>query len=146
MEVHHGSRSYLLAYMAGLTIPAVLLIGAMFAYVWLRLIWDLPMPLERVIAFPMAIIPNAWGLWNMIYIASHLDRRVPIGWYGAMLPVVLMPIGWRLARTADVETPPVMFGCAVVVVAALYYVLWRYAVAALNRLVGVQSEAKPHAV
>lgn len=137
MDFHEEPHPFLRAYMAGVTIPAVFMIGVMLVYVMARLVWELPVPVERVIAFPMAIVPNAWGLWNVLYLALHLNRRVPIGWFGAVLPLLLMPVGWQLSKAVGVEIPFANLVPAVLAVAALYYVLWRYLVAALNRIVGL---------
>jgi len=39
----------------------------MTSYTVIRYVWDVPIAIERVIVFPMAAVPNAWGLWNVLY-------------------------------------------------------------------------------
>ncbi len=125
------------AYMAGVTVPAVFLLGIMFVYVLARLVWELPVPVERVIAFPMAIVPNAWGLWNMLYVGLRGERAIPLGLHGAILPWLLIPFAWEMTRTLGLDFPFGGWLIAPIAVSALYYVLWRFLVAPLNRIVGV---------
>ena len=34
-------------------------------------------PLERALIFPMAVVPNVWGLWNVLYLALRHRVRMP---------------------------------------------------------------------
>ncbi|MDQ6803312.1 MAG: hypothetical protein M3041_21125 [Acidobacteriota bacterium] len=127
---------YLRAYMAGITVPTGFLIVAMTAFTLARYVLNVPIDLERVIVFPMAVVPNAWGLWNIIWQAS--GRRIPIGVFGAILPVPLVCGAFVLARLVAFTIPaphilPFFFPIAV----AIYYLAWKYLVAALNRIVGL---------
>src|SRR5262249_34137935 len=63
----------------------------------------IPEPLERVIIFPMAVVPNLWGFWNMVRIASGAADRWPIGLHGALLPLLLMPLGLLLAQIFAID-------------------------------------------
>ncbi|PYT64809.1 MAG: hypothetical protein DMG42_33745 [Acidobacteria bacterium] len=56
-----NKHAYLRAYMAGIAVPTPLLLVAMTAYAVFRLIYHFPVPVERFIVFPMAVVPNAWG-------------------------------------------------------------------------------------
>jgi hypothetical protein len=42
-----------------------------------------PAGLERAIAFPMAVVPNLWGIWNALYLALGSRGRISIGIFGA---------------------------------------------------------------
>jgi hypothetical protein len=35
-------------------------------------------PLDRAFLFPMAVVPNAWGLWNMLHLALRSRLRLPL--------------------------------------------------------------------
>ena len=63
-----SQHPYLRAYMAGITVPTVFLLVAMTGFIIARLVYNVPIPIERVIVFPMAVIPNLWGVWNMLYV------------------------------------------------------------------------------
>ncbi len=56
---------YLRAYMAGIVVPTILLLVAATVFTIFRYIYNVPVPIERVIVFPMAVVPNAWGLWSL---------------------------------------------------------------------------------
>ena len=42
-------------------------------------------PLERALLFPMAVVPNAWGLWNMLYLRLRPRVGSHSGLFGALL-------------------------------------------------------------
>lgn len=88
-----NTHPYLRAYMAGTVVPSLALLVALTVFIVTRLVLQVPIPLERVIIFPMALVPNAFGLWNMLYVWSRPHRHLPIGLHGALLPVVLVSIG-----------------------------------------------------
>ena len=135
-----NQHPYLRAYMAGIVVPTVFLLVAMSVYVLVRLVHRFPLPIERVIVFPMAIVPNLWGVWNMLYVLLHGGRRLPIGLHGALLPILLAPLGFTMARILVFEpmipVPSFLFvGFPVAV--ALYYLAWKYLVGFFNELLGI---------
>jgi hypothetical protein len=134
MERHR----YLRAYMAGIAVPTIFLLVAVSAFSFARFHYDLPLPIERVVVYPMAVIPNLWGIWNVLYAWVSRHRRVPIGIYGAALLFVIVPIGLGIGRLLEfsvpTQGPPVL---APVALLALYYLVWKYIVSFLNRVVGV---------
>jgi len=67
--------------MAGIVVPTVALLFAVAAFVVARYVYDVPIPIERVIMFPMAVVPNLWGAWNMLHLAVGRERW-PIGCTG----------------------------------------------------------------
>src|SRR5215470_7491796 len=92
------NHPYLRAYMAGISVPTPLLLVALTLFFIARFVYNIPVPVERVIIFPMAIIPNLFGLWNMLYLASRVQTRLPLGVHGAILPFVIAPAGFLLGR------------------------------------------------
>jgi hypothetical protein len=144
---------YLRAYMAGIFTPSLVLLLVLTMFILVRLVFQVPIPLERVIVFPMALVPNLFGLWNVLYVWS--GRRVPIGVHGAFLPVIMAPMGAFIAQHLGVlsfgaqgvtwfehfTTPYSMIVprlcvefCATLVV---YYLVWKYIVASLNRVLEI---------
>lgn len=133
-----NEHRYLRAYMAGIAIPTMFLLVAMTVFTIARYVYDVPLPIERAIVFPMAVVPNLWGLWNIIYLRT--GRRMSIGVFGAILPIVLVPLGFALTRLIHFPIPhllvsgfPAFFPFALVV----YYLVWKHLVGALNAVVGV---------
>src|SRR5262249_43990945 len=100
------THPFLRAYMAGIAVPTVALLFGVAAFAMARYVYDVPIPLECVIMFPMAVVPNLWGLWNMLHLAIGRERW-PIGLHGALLPLLLIPLGLMLARlfAIDALTP-----------------------------------------
>ncbi len=146
-----SQHPYLRAYMAGITVPTILLLIGLTGFCVARFVYNVPIPIERVIVFPMAIIPNLFGVWNMLYVLLRSRRHLPIGFHGALLPFVLAPIGVTLARafgfvvlghqglvlfhaiTVSYALPALVFPIAVVV----YYLIWKYLVGFFNEVLGI---------
>jgi hypothetical protein len=124
--------------MAGIVVPTLFLLVAMTAFTVARYAYGVPLPIERVIVFPMAIVPNLWGAWNVLWLLS--GRRISIGLYGAALPLLLVPGAYLVTRLVDFPFPPfipralpLIFPVAV----AIYYLAWKHLVGSLNQIVGV---------
>jgi hypothetical protein len=135
-----NKHPYLRAYLAGIAIPTVLLLVIMTSYTIIRYVWDFPIPIERVIVFPMAAVPNAWGLWNVLYRAFFAGRRVSLGVFGGALPLLLAPGGYVVARLLGFTVPHVVFVLApfaLPVGLILYYLVWKYFVGFLNAELGI---------
>jgi hypothetical protein len=131
---------YLRAYLAGIAIPTVFLLGIMTGYTILRYVYNLPVPIERVIVFPMAAVPNIWGLWNVLYTAGIAPSKFPLGLFGAILPILLAPFGYAVARLLDFSIPSVVFHAfpyAFPVGLILYYLAWKHLVGFLNQELGL---------
>jgi hypothetical protein len=131
-----NQHPYLRAYMAGIVVPTLVLLLAMIGFTIARYVCDVPLPLERVIIFPLTIVPNLWGLWNIIYVALLARRHVSIGLFGALLPFLLAPGGLLLARLFQFSIPqviPYFFPAGVLI----YYLVWKYIVARLNAIIGI---------
>jgi hypothetical protein len=131
---------YLRAYLAGIAIPTAFLLVATTGYTIIRYVYNLPVPIERVIVFPMAAVPNAWGLWNVLYRAFLASRHVPLGLFGGALPLVLAPCGYLVARLLGFAAPPHVLSLvpfALPVVLIIYYLVWKHFVGFLNAELGV---------
>ena len=131
---------YLRAYMAGIVVPTPLLLLALAGFVVLRCIYSVPIVIERVIVFPMALVPNLWGLWNMLYVALRRHSHLPLGIHGALLPFVAMPLAFAGARALDFAIPAVVAAAVAIAFPAVvifYYLFWKHLVGFLNELLGV---------
>jgi hypothetical protein len=124
--------------MAGVMLPTMFLLVAMVAFTMVRYVYNVPIPIERVIVFPMALIPNLWGLWNMLYVWLRQHRNIPIGLHGALLVLLIVPIGFSVAKLLGFSLPfryLAVLGPAAAL--AAYYLLWKYVVNFLNELLEI---------
>src|ERR1051325_5055652 len=146
-----NTHPYLRAYMAGIVAPSLGLLIALTVFIFTRLVYHVPVPIERVIIFPMALVPNVFGIWNIIYLRTGPHHSWPIGFHGALLPPILVTIagtfavwggflslGAQSATCVQLLNVPysllaLWFAAAVVV----YYLVWKYLVGFLNRVLGI---------
>ena len=138
---------FLRAYMAGIVVPTMFLLVAMTIYAIFRFRLEVPSqfvliqpaaPLERAIVFPMAFVPNLWGVWNMLHLKLRGGLKLPIGIHGALLPILIVPAGIALARALDMFMIQFWFAAPIIPVGmVLYYLVWRHAVGFLNRELGI---------
>ncbi len=145
------THPYLRAYVAGIAVPTMLLLVAMSVFSVTRYVYKIPIPIERVIVFPMALVPNLFGVWNMLYVWLRPRRHLPIGFHGALLPFVLAPIAftiatslgflavtprgfvWFQAITLHYSFAATGFLCALII----YYLVWKHLVGFFNELLGI---------
>lgn len=145
------NHPFLRAYMAGIAVPTMFLLVAAAVFFVARYVFQIPIPIERVIVFPMALVPNLFGVWNILYVSLRPRRHLPIGLHGALLPFVLAPIAftigtslgflavtprglvWFQAITFHYSFVATGFLCALVV----YYLVWKYLVGFCNAVLGV---------
>ena len=146
-----NNHPYLRAYMAGISVPTPLLLVALTLFSIARFVYNVPIPVERVIIFPMAIIPNLFGVWNMLHLASRSTTHLPLGIHGAILPFILAPLGFVLGRSLGflkaTEHGFIYFGVlnvpyshlAIVfpVVLIVYYLVWKYLIGFFNQVAGI---------
>lgn len=138
---------FLRAYMAGIVVPTATLVIILTVYAYNRFYFEvssqfvIPLPgapLDRAIVFPMAVVPNLWGAWNMLYLALRSRLHWSIGVHGALLPLLLMPLGVALASALDVFQLQWEFVLPMVPVGmTVYYLAWKYLVGFLNQEVGI---------
>jgi hypothetical protein len=135
-----NKHPYLRAYLAGIAVPTAFLLAVMTAYTVIRYVCGIPVPIERVIVFPMAAVPNAWGLWNVLYVAFVEKRHISLGLFGGALPLLLAPGGYLVTRLLNFAVPPEVFAVApfaLPIGLVLYYLVWKYFVGFLNAELGI---------
>jgi len=131
---------YLRAYLAGIAVPTLMLLVIMTGYVILLYAVHFPVPVERVIVFPMAVVPNLWGLWNIAFVALRDKSRLSIGLHGMLLPFLLAPLGMLAASILDFSVPRFVVSVlpvAAPVALAAYYLAWKYLVNPLNQILEI---------
>jgi hypothetical protein len=80
-----------------------------------------------------------WGLWNLLYVALFLKRRLSLGIWGALLPLILFPGGLLLQRLMSFSLfTSIEALAAFPLVAAVYYLAWKHIVGFFNRVAGVE--------
>jgi hypothetical protein len=145
------SHPYLRAYMAGISVPTPLLLVALTLFSIARFIYDIPIPVERVIIFPMAVIPNLFGVWNMLHLALRSRVNLPLGIHGAILPFVLAPAGVLLGCSLGflqstghgfiyfgvIDVRYIHLALVFPAVVIVYYLVWKYLIGFFNRVVGI---------
>jgi hypothetical protein len=145
------THPYLRAYMAGVVVPNVALLVAITAFFVTRLIYGFSIPVERVIVFPMALVPNLFGVWNMFYVWLRPRRHLPIGLHGALLPFLVVPIAFTIAKSLGflAVTPGGLVWFQAITMhypfvatwflgaLIVYYLLWKYLVGFFNELLGI---------
>ena len=136
------SYPYLRAYMAGITIPTIMLIFLITVFTIARYAYNLSNPIERMIVFPMAIVPNLWGLWNMLYLRLRRYGYLPIGFHGAILAAVQSTIAVGLFKLIDFELPEFAWRAwpfAFPVIAIGFYLVWKHVVSFFNTFLGIEA-------
>jgi hypothetical protein len=132
-------HSFLHAYMAGVLLPSWFLLILLGLFLAGEATHHVPEGLERAIIFPMAVVPNVWGCWNAFYLALRLRRRLRIGVYGALLPLILVPAGIALADALGARFFTLSQALiALPVVMAVYYLAWEYGVGFFNAVAGLE--------
>jgi hypothetical protein len=146
-----NNHSYLRAYMAGIFAPSLFLLVALAAFIVSRLVFHVPVPIERALVFPMALVPNLFGLWNVFYLWLRPRPHLPIGFHGALLPIIMAPLGGALACWLGfltigthgvtwfetVTAPYSLIAPVFLVGLVLYYLVWKYIVGFLNQVLGI---------
>src|SRR5215475_448182 len=136
MNKHH----YIRAYLAGIACPTVFLLIVVTGYTIIRYVYNVPIPVERVIMFPMAVVPNLWGLWNILFVAYRERTKMSVGFHGAVLPFLLAPLGMAMTGILNFSIPHfalTIFPFAAPVALIVYYLAWKYLVGFLNTERGI---------
>ena len=128
---------YLRAYMSGIALPTMV-VPVVVAALSLQHPDGHPFHIEDVLIFPIGLVPNAWGLWNMLYVRLRKQREIPAGPYGAALVLLLAPaaLGIQLALGKMLWTPTLV-AIGLPMTLAGYYLAWKYIVARFNDVLGV---------
>ena len=141
------THPYLRAYMAGIVVPTLFLLVVVAIDAYHKYYFEvsnqfvIPLasrPLERALLFPMAVVPNVWGLWNMLYLRIRRRVHLSLAAHGALLVVLLIPGGIGLARLFDTFAIQWQFALPMFPIGmAVYYLAWKYVVAFLNEEMGI---------
>ena len=146
-----NTHPYLRAYLAGVFVPTLILPLMLAGFITVRLVLALPIPIERFVVFPMALVPTLWGLWNMLWLGSYPRTHLAVGLHGAALPILLMPLGAIAASCLGilaigmhgvvwfntVNVPYTLIAPLFLVALAGYYLVWKYIVGFLNSVMGI---------
>ncbi len=146
-----NTHPYLRAYLAGIFVPTLVLPVILIGFITVRLILHVPVPIERFLIFPMAVVPSLFGVWNMFFLGSHARTHLPIGLHGAILPFLGAPTGALVAHCLGMlrlgaggvrwfeacEVPYWLVGVAFLAGVILYYLVWKYIVGGVNRVLGI---------
>jgi hypothetical protein len=146
-----NTHPYLRAYLAGAFIPTLVLPLLLTVFIVARIVLKVPVPIEQGLIFPMAIVPSLFGLWNMLYLGSHAHTHLPIGLHGAILPMLMMPVGASVASCFGVlalgaqgvtwfqvwRLPYALIALGFLAALAGYYLVWKYIVGFVNRVLGI---------
>jgi hypothetical protein len=146
-----NTHPYLRAYMAGVFVPTLVLPLLLAVFIVVRIVLQVPVPIERAMIFPMAVVPLLFGLWNILWLRSHACTHLPIGVHGAVLPLLMAPVGALVASCLGVlvldvhgatwfqtcAVPYVLIAPCFLAALAGYYLVWKYIVGFLNRVMGI---------
>ena len=135
-----NKHPYLRAYLAGIAMPTMFMMIELSFFIIARFVYNVPVVIERLLVFPMALVPNLWGLWNMLYVRLGPGHRLPLGMHGATLVFLLVPVGLTLAWALGIWilTPtPTLILTVFPVALIVYYLVWKHIVGFFNQLLGV---------
>ena len=146
-----NTHPYLRAFLAGVFLPTLVLPLILTGFIIFRLVLQVPIPIERGIIFPMALVPSVFGLWNMLWLGSHGRTHLHIGLHGAILPLIMAPIGATAATCLGIlefgghgvtwfhalMVPYALIAPTFLAVLAGYYLVWKYVVGFANRVLGI---------
>jgi hypothetical protein len=145
------THRYLRAYMAGIVIPTIIMAFAIIVFFVARHVFLLPIPIERIVIFPMASVPSLFGLWNMLYMRLRTGRYLPLGLHGALLPLILIPLGMTGAVALEflslgsqgavwfntVTIPYLLIVPWFAFIMIFYYLVWKYLIGFCNRVLEI---------
>jgi hypothetical protein len=146
-----NTHQYLRAYLAGVFVPTLVLPLLLTVFIVARIVLKVPVPIEQAMIFPMAVVPSLFGLWNMLWLGSHERTHLSIGLHGAVLPLLMAPVGATVAHCLGVlafgshgvtwfqaaYVPYALIAPCFLAALAGYYLVWKYIVGSLNRVLGI---------
>jgi hypothetical protein len=146
-----NTHPYLRAYVAGVFVPTLVLPLLLAVFIVARIVMQLPIPIEQAMIFPMAVVPLFFGLWNMAWQWLRSRTSTSIGLHGAILPLVMAPLGAETAYHLGVlqfeasgvvwfhalHAPYALIAVNFAAVLVIYYLVWKYIVGFLNRELGI---------
>jgi len=145
------THPYLRAFLAGILVPTLVLPLLLVVFIILRLGMKITFPIERGLVFPMALVPALWGVWSMLWQWMRERTHLPLGLHGALLPLLMMPVGGFIATHAGVlvlaatsvtwfnaiTVPYALIAGFLVAAMVAYYLAWKYIVGYVNQVLGI---------
>jgi len=146
-----NTHPYLRAYLAGIFVPTLVLPLLLAMFIVVRIVMQVPVPIEQALIFPMAVVPSLFGLWNMLWLGTHARTHLSIGMHGPLLPILIMPMGATTASCLGVlqlgthgatwfqacQIPYALIAPCFLAALVGYYLVWKYIVGFLNRVLGI---------
>jgi len=133
--------------MAGIVMPTLVLLVIVLIDAYHTFYFEVPSqfvfglpsrPLERAILFPMAAVPNLWGAWNMVWVATRARTHLSIGMHGSLLVAFIVPAGILLGRAVQLFDVQMGFALlAIPVGMCVYYLAWKFLVGFFNQELGI---------
>jgi hypothetical protein len=128
---------YLRAYLAGIALPTMI-IPIVIAGLAILHPTGHGFRIEEVAIFPIGLVPNAWGLWNMLYARLRARRELSSGPFGAALVFVLAPLAYGIQYAlGKMLWTPELFAIGLPMALVGYYLAWKVVVARFNDILGV---------
>ena len=146
-----NTHPYLRSFFAGAFVPTLVLPVMLAGFIVVRFVFHVPFPIERGLVFPMALVPTIWALWNMLWLWSHARTNLSLAVHGMLLPFVLLPAGTVIASCLGIlqlessgvtwfescQVPYALIVPCFFAALAGYYLVWKYVVGFLNRVLGI---------
>jgi hypothetical protein len=137
--------------MAGIVVPTVVVAFVIVGFFLARHVFHVPVPIERAVIFPVGLAPTFFGLWNMFYARLSTGRHLSLGVHGALLPLILIPVGMASAVALEflafssrgvvwfsmITIPYALLIPWLTVVVIGYYLVWKYLVGFCNRILNI---------
>lgn len=146
-----NTHPYWRAFMAASVVPTLVTLIVLTGFIIARFVFQIPIAIERVIVFPMAVVPNLFGVWNVFYLWLGPRRRLPLGFHGAILPFILAPMGYAVATCLGfltlgpgglvwfhaITVPYGFFTTGFVFALVVYYLVWKHLIGFFNEVQGI---------
>ena len=84
--------------MAGIFVPTLILPLLLTVFIVVRMVLQVPVPIEQATDLSHGRCALALGLWNMLWLCLNPRIHQPIGVHGAVLPFLLLPSGTLVAH------------------------------------------------
>jgi len=99
--VYHETKRPVCRYMAGILVPTLVLPMLLTVFIVTRIGMQLSIPIEQVMIFPMAVVPSLLVCEHRLSgVATRFTH--PIGLHGAVLPLLMAPLGALVATSLNV--------------------------------------------
>jgi hypothetical protein len=145
------THPYVRAYFAGIAIPTMIMPLILTAFIVARFVFQIPIPIERGLVFPMALVPNLFGVWNMLYHRLHRSTNLSVGIHGAILPLFMAPVGYEITTHlgflqleqyglvwfGELRVSYALIATGFCVAIIVYYLVWKHFVNFFNEVLGI---------